>query len=126
MMHFLSKVINTTLVPELKRRNPKSYFVTCVGDCSRVEIWLSKNATNNSYRDDKDPKLFVSEDDKPMILENGTCSNCISKCDGYPTKPDCSNMSIAGNTFYLTINTFRPKENLALHSTNLLGILKYG
>ena len=126
MIHFLSKVINTTLVPELKRRDPKSYLVTCVGNCSRVEIWFSKNTTENNVRDKYDPKMFVSEDDKPMILENGTCSNCISICDGYPTKPDCSNMAITGNTFYLTINTIRPKTNVMFHSTNLLGILKYG
>ena len=100
--------------------------MTCAGDCKNVEIWLSRKTTDKKFGNEEDPKLFVSEYDKPMILENETCSNCINECDGYPNKPDCNNMTFNGNTFYLTINTFVPQENLKLYSTNLLEILIYG
>ena len=126
IIHFLSTVYKTERVQDLKRRDPKSYLVTCNGNCNRVEIWLRRdNATRSNY--DKDgPKLFVSEYDKPMILQDGTCANCINECDGYLTKPDCSNMSIDGNTFFLTVNTFRPKKDVTLHWTNVLEHKKFG
>ena len=126
MIYFLSSVIKTERLQHLKRWDPKSYVVTCDGSCNRVEIWLSRDTATSSISDGKGPKLFVSEYDKPMILQNGTCANCINECDGYLTKPDCSNMSIDGNTFFLTVNTFRPKKDVTLHWTNVLEHKKFG
>ena len=125
MIHFLSTVIKTERIQHLKRRDPKSYFVTCDGNCNKVEIWLSRNTATSSMYDDNGPKLFVSENGKPIILQNGTCANCITKCDGYPTKPDCSNMTTDGNEFFLTVNTFYPKD-VKFHWTNVLESKKFG
>ena len=126
MIHFLSTVIKTERIQDLKRRDPKSYYVTCDGNCNRVEIWLSRNITTSSNCDDKCPKLFVSEYDKPMILQNETCTNCINECDVDPTKPDCSNMTIDGNAFFLTVYTFHPEEIVTFHWTNVLKYKKFG
>ena len=126
MIHFLSTVIKTERIQDLKRRDPKSYYVTCDGNCNRVEIWLSRDTTTSNNYDYKGPKLFVSEYDKPMILQNETCTNCINECDVDPTKPDCSNMTIDGNTFFLTVYTFHPEEIVTFHWTNVLKYKKFG
>ena len=81
-----------------------SYLVKCDDQCKNVEIKLKRNEQSNDISCNTEIRLFVSQQDKPIINHTKSeCTNCNITCNQDPEKPSCNYMNISGDQFYLTV-----------------------
>ena len=102
---------------------PASFVVRChKSQCKDVKIWFDEQRNKNETL----PKLFVSDEHRPMIEDEYCVNNCSDVCMSTEGKSFCYIKNMSRNEFYVTIYSSEHYKPATLYFTNVWEVQRFG
>ena len=102
---------------------PASFLVKChKSQCKDVRIWFDEERNKNETL----PKLFVSDEHRPIIEDEYCVNNCSDVCISTEGESFCNIKNLSRSDFYLTIYSTEKYKNATLYFTNVWEVQRFG
>ena len=100
-----------------------SFLVKChKSQCKDVRIWFDEERNKNKTL----PKLFVSDEHRPIIEDEYCVNNCSGVCMSTDGKSFCYIKNMSRSQFYVTIYSSEVYHPATLYFTNVLDVKRFG